>query len=97
MVTDVSGMKTVTNGLGNLFLRDAGIISDDPNNSFLDRLRRCTELAGKNGLNIQITLNHDYFSLNFTLNFNLLLQLLLNTAHYLIKQIFITLDKLNLT
>ena len=44
-----------------LFLRDAGVILDDKEVNFLKRFYRCVELAEKNGLHVQITLDEQYF------------------------------------
>ncbi len=48
----------------NLFLRDAGVILDNKEVNFLKRFHRCVELAEKNKLNVQITLDEQYFLFN---------------------------------
>jgi len=45
----------------NLFLRDAGVVLDNKEVNFLKRFYRCVELAEKNGLYVQITLDEQYF------------------------------------
>ena len=45
----------------NLFLRDAGVVLANKEVNFLKRFYRCMELAKKNGLHVQITLDEQYF------------------------------------